>query len=279
MLHYAIWIWYGKLLAGSDTRFPWGTSNKRVKTRVPMKTIKALLDRGADLHLQTESGHTILDGLLLNVTQFDGCARPLGVLMEALKVWLRVLQDLGFSVKDYIRRERCLHEGIIHDLGLGLTMQVCFNEDASPWIWRAFSGTEEREANQTKDVISECKIWPEWQRRYALAPPPPRKLPARFGLKASDIIVLNENVPTMRKQSSLGNISWQPVSIPDPGALSYVRVCRGVIRILGLWRKHPYEFSFYVLLITSLLGYSYFARFSLTGIFYISFNVLGEALD
>jgi hypothetical protein len=154
MLQYAVWVWYEEL---SSVRKP-----KHMPTSL-RNTINVLLSQGADLHALSASGHTILDGLVLNIIRFDnGCARPLELLDSCMEEWFNQLADLNISVKDYIDRERILHEGMYHDLGLGLYLFICFDENADPKIWTEFQGPEEREKNEFVDHIARCTIWPEW---------------------------------------------------------------------------------------------------------------------
>jgi hypothetical protein len=124
MIHYSVWVWYSKVLniKPKDTELP----------IYPLPAILSLLDHGINLHTQTTSGYTILDGLLLNLLQFDGSAWPQNILTLCFESWIRIVEQLGFDIKDYIRHEQASHQGISHGLGLNLKMVLHFNENASP---------------------------------------------------------------------------------------------------------------------------------------------------
>ena len=152
MLQYAVCSWYDRLLNTDDTWFPWKSSDLRELLKIPVspvRTIKTLLDQGTNINAQSVSGHTILDGLCLNLVQIDGSARRQQHLDSCMETWIGVLQDLGFSSNDYIRHERALHENVELDLGLGLHMELRFDENAAPWIWSVFQGPEEETSRCT----------------------------------------------------------------------------------------------------------------------------------
>ena len=81
MLQLAVWTWSTKFFNSKDrlyneyyTPLPW--DGYLEPNTYSVDTIKSLVELGAELHYRSGSGHTILDGLVLNLTQFDGSARP-----------------------------------------------------------------------------------------------------------------------------------------------------------------------------------------------------------
>ena len=275
MIHYAVWTWYDRLLGSNDTgHLPYGGIPK-VRQVDPSATIRSLLDHGVDLHARTTSGHTILDGLLPNLVQFDGSARPRGVLRSCFSLWVSLVQQLGFDIREYIHREQAIHDGVSHDLGLGLTMELRFTDSSSPWAWPVFQGPEERDRGEFVCHISQCCIWPEWQRKFALPKrPPPRPLESLLS-DSTEIVVLHSSVN-----------SDQPLKLPDPEINDNCTRCVDYLIAYisrSLWRARCYavlgaryrlEFTFYFAALVSLLGFGYFTRLWTAWIFYVFFRAV-----
>lgn len=136
MMEYAVWTWFDKLLNSYDTRFPWRLRNttETQPLRSPLTTIKTLLVHGADLHCGG-SQRTLLDGLVLNIIQFDCDERSQKVLDSCMLTWLAIVQELGFDLKEYLSIERQKLAGMCYDLGSGIHMMLFFNDEAEPHIY------------------------------------------------------------------------------------------------------------------------------------------------
>ena len=269
MLQYAVCSWYDRLLNTDDTWFPWKSSDSRELLKIPVspvRTIKTLLDQGTNINAQSVSGHTILDGLCLNLVQIDGSARRQQHLDSCMETWIGVLQDLGFSSNDYIRHERALHENVVLDLGLGLHMELRFDENAAPWIWSVFQGPEERDQQVYVDRIDKCAIWPEWHRTYTLPEQIPPHIPARLLSARTKIVILQRyEDPSETDLEYPHTDGFIPSTVAPPSSLNLVWKMK---ELLYLATRFRYEFSFYVALALSFLGCGYFARLWGTAMFF-----------
>jgi hypothetical protein len=238
----------------------------------PLKTIRTLLDQGAHLHAQSVRGYTTLDGLCLNLVQLDGRARRHQHLSSRMETWLNIVEDLGFSARDYIRREATLHENMCHDLGLGLHMEFRFDEDTAPWIWSAFQGPEERERGEYVDQIDKCSIWPEWHRTYTLTRPPPRRRPAKLLRGTTEIVVIKGSIGA--SEDILEILPTAEFQYPNPR--NTVNIPPHLLHLylraryrIDFASKFRWEFSLYIALILSFLGLRCFARLCGTTIFFM----------
>jgi hypothetical protein len=279
MIHYAVWTWYTKVLDMHDTsHIPYTHKPKdRQWPADPCATIRSLLDHGADLHAQTTSGYTILDGMCLNLIQFDGSARPRDTRAFGFGTWLERLRDLDFNIREYIRREKTLHDGVLHDLGLGLSMEIRFREDPSPWAWSVFQGPEERERGEFVNHITECYIWPEWESKFATPKPPP-PLPPTILVRPHPMVVL-QRLDGLEDASETGP---QEIIVDFPRSFEHLHsyfhmICWKVRRYAVMGARYRVEFSAYFAAVISLLGFGYFARIWTTWIFYTSLKIAGYA--
>lgn len=271
MLQYAVWAWYGKLSSVRKPK-PILASPRNIRN-----TINVLLSQGADLHALSASGHTILDGLVLNIIRFDGRAHALEWLDSCLEEWFNELADLNISVKDYIDRERLLHEDMYHDLGLGLHMFICFDENADPRVWTEFQGPQEREINEFVDHIAKCAIWPEWQRRYARPKPLEPKNYKRF---SQEMIVLKEctRLPFDSIQANSPNES-QEVGIIAQAMSLWNQVDEIGAKYFAFAIRCRVEFSFYIILLTGMLGCSYLVRFWIATCFFMTLKLFQDIIS
>lgn len=86
MIQLATWTWYEKLLRSYFPKLQWRNGSfDTTSPSSPVPIIKTLLDHGANIYSLSTSGHSILDGLLLNLIQFDGAAYPPEVLSTSLQ--------------------------------------------------------------------------------------------------------------------------------------------------------------------------------------------------
>ncbi len=220
MIQFATWTWYEKLLRSYFPKLQWwnGPLTQPVPPS-PVPIIKTLLNHGADIYSLSTSGHSILDGLLLNLIQFDGAAHPPEVLSTCLETWLDIVQQLGFNLEDYIHREAALHENKYHDLGLGLHLNIYFNESTSPYIWIAFQGPEERARGLFVDHISKCSRWKEWQHTYSHPKPCPRRITTKFRRIATEVIVLQGCVVSSKDSLRTTNATASQQTIDTKGPI------------------------------------------------------------
>ena len=278
MIHYAVWAWYHKLLALNEpVRRRWGRQYEHRERPADLRaTIRSLVGHGADLHDQTSSGHTILDGMFLDLIQFDGSARPCNVITSCIGIWFGLLRDLGFDVRDYIHREKVIHDGISHDLGLGLSMEIRFSEEPDPWVWSIFHGPEERARGESVCHITHCCVWPEWQQKFALPRPPPPWPPSLRAPNPNAMVVL-------RSLDDSGNGLKTGETDDDPRKIDHhIRSCLSralwIARHYAIWgAEFRFEVSFYFAAFISLLGVGYLARIWLIWIFYLSLEFLRYA--
>jgi hypothetical protein len=237
--------------------------------------MKTLIGHGGSIHTLSGSGHTILDGLVLNLIQFDGHGRPPEVLASALQIWLQVVQDLGYSVAEYIQFEAAA--GASYNLGLGLYMMLRFNEENAPHIQTLFQGPQEREQDEFVDHISKCAIWKEWQRIYTL-PQPPR--PSRYGKLQHDkleMVVIQEcplqNCPTSNQISEIA----QHTSVPVHLTFMLRTIHRNFIRFLYFVARYRYEFTVYIAVL-SWFAFGWIARFWLASTSFLVLKLLDNVV-
>jgi len=264
MLQCTVWHWYHKLLDLYANHLPWQSIwDRQFEIKPPQTAMRILLECGASLYLQSPSGHTILDGLLLNITQFDGAPRPAEALTECMGHWLCIIQELGFKRNHYIQHERKIHQGLSHDLGLGISMEARFDVNNKPHIWGVFQGPEERDKGVFVDHISKCARWRTWQLTFTLPKPPPRPKLARILSKEPRIIVINEELPYLGGH----NIppTWTVMDTLETTTLCHLDHASKVsLHFFRFAAQHPREYSFYVFVLTSFLGFGYLARVLMT---------------
>jgi hypothetical protein len=281
MIHYAVWTWYSKLLGTSDSRYPWGRKSTDSEFPFdPRPTLRSLIDHGANLHDQTTLGYTVLDGMCLNLLQFDGYSRSHRTRACAFRTWLNIVQELGFDIREYICRERDIHDGISHDLGLGLTLEIRFCTDPDPWAWSVFQGPEERERGDFVNHIASCSVWPEWKRRFATPKPPP-PWPATLLVRNPDAMVVLQSLDSPEDASETpsrdtGNDSPRKFEQLD---CYFPIICWKVRHYALMGARYRVEFSFYFAAIITLLGFGYFSRIWTTWIFYTSLKIAGYAVS
>jgi hypothetical protein len=296
MIQYAVWNWYDKLLISYDTRFPYRRRTTEFDSiPSPLPAIKTLLAHGASLHGSEKSQDTILHGLVTNIIQFDGYLRPYEVLESSMSTWLGIVQDLGFDLKLYLRTEAENQKSTYYDLGAGIHMMVCFNEDTSPHIWNIYQGSEERKQGIYVDRIWKCASWNRWWSIHAVVRPP-RTHSQRWKLLSEPteiILVKSCNCPSVDDHikgcpypdHSDGDFEDAQKGQPPPNVLvtsiSYLRrdSLQVTMRYLILATRYRHEFTFYVVLLTCLFGLSYFARFWITTSFFMTLKVLQGAIS
>jgi hypothetical protein len=281
MIQYAVWTWYDELLDSFFNDFPWGSPPKVPQRPLsPLQTIKALLDNGGSFYAQSGSHHTILDGLVLNIIQFDSNGRPPDVLAACLNSWLELVQDLGFSVKDYIRIEAAEQKDTYHDLGMGLQMWICFNEESPPHIWTEFQGPHERERGECVDHISKCAIWKEWQTAYTLPKLPFTLTLARDGWITRfkpEMIVIQERTSPDSPTNPATPETEERNGVLGYRRLSFTRICHIAIYHLYFATKYRYEFTFYIAIFTCFFC-SWVARFWITTAFFMTLKLLESSI-
>jgi hypothetical protein len=289
MIQCAVWTWYDKLL---------NSYGRRVVQSVPspLATIKTLLAHGASFHSEDKSIHSLLDGLVLNIIQFNGEERPLEFLESAMTIWLDVVQELGFNLKDYLRIEAAKQFGKAYDLGAGMRMMVCFDEVTAPHIWTIFQGPQEREKNEFVDRISKCALWTEWKWLYAVPKRIPKPTVYKIWEQSSEMIWVKCECccPSLEahlkcfKGSDAENkhnieISQTTQSPPDLAALSISSRKRKNFPIILSYvisgRRYRHEFTFYVFVLTCFFGCSYFARFWIAGSFFLFLKLFQDAVS
>jgi hypothetical protein len=286
MIQYAVWTWYDELLNSYDRKFS-GRYQLQLLQPIssPLATLKTLLAHGASLYAKTESMHELLDGMVLNIIQFDGDERPPAVLAAAMSIWLGLVQDLGFDLKDYLRAEAARLQGRYYYLGLGIRMIVCFNHDTAPHIWTIFQGHEERENDEFVDRISKCAIWKEWQKRYSL----PRRLPQlkhqKLLEKSTDIFLVKKRCSCSSGDSHVdgcGDTEHSLTTQNPPSSLASLpstrrrRIIQDIIYYIISGAPYRREFTFYALVLTCFFGCSCFARLWIAAGFFVILKLIQE---
>jgi hypothetical protein len=277
MLQYATWIWYDRLLkANTPEQVP----------ASPRATIQTLLAHGADIHAQSLSGYTILDGLALNFTRFYGEDRSLPILAACMKTWIHLVHDLGFNIEEYIDRESKLHSGVSHDLGLGLTMELRFDAKASPWVWSVFQGLDERNRGEFVEDITKCSIWKKWQLTYSIPRRPQRRRPANLYPGTTEVIVLKGSIIPSLDLLEMKSPGLPPIDTSEhfSGGLGWFSTDWArrlwIARSWAVWgARYRFEFSFYFAVVFSLLGIGYLSRVWITGVFYFSLELVQRSMS
>lgn len=275
MLQCAVWTWYHKLLGSYYRHLPWRSKNHQPQKHIltPHQSIKTLLERGTSLHCQRGSNHTSLDGLLQNIIQFDGNARPFEVLVSCMNAWICLLRDLGVNTNEYIKQEMKLQAGRSHDLGLGIFMEARFDEHKTPHIWAVFQGPEEKGKNEFVDHISKCQRWSQWQQKYAI---PKRPDPVRMSVDETEIIlvngcVTNHSEPVLTLEENNMRASSQKM-VPS----YFTRLRCKTWRSLRFLARYRYEFSLYAFVLTWVLGWQFLTQFYFTLSFYLILKLLQD---
>lgn len=278
MLQLALWTWSTKFFNSKDrlyneyyTPLPW--DGYLEPNTYSVDTIKSLVELGAELHCRSGSGHTILDGLVLNLTQFDGSARPAELLTSCIDGWLSIIRDLGIDVREYIRYEAEQHDGEFHDLGYGLRVKLCFDMENSPHVYAGFQGPQEIARQQFVDHISQCAVWPAWQRAFALPKPPHRpRLPA-FPAPPDELIIINEQEITAGDDKESFRSQTDPVRTLSP-IYNMQNLIRFSVEYAGFLAQNRHEFAIYTFVLTSIWGFDYLSRFGITTMFFVALEVL-----
>jgi hypothetical protein len=284
MLQYTVWVWYDKLLAAY--------SQGEELPPPPISTIKTLLAHGADLHSLSTSGHTILDGMLLNFIKFDGYPYSVDTQQACKSCWMGALRELGFERyqrREYLARERDIHRNVPpHDLGLGFFMKVHFTHtplSEPQWFWGAFQGPEERNSKTFHSIVYECQIWRSWQLAFAIPKrpkPPPRH---KSVSSTTEIIVLKSTTPDC--DNTADEFASERENLQNLQAAKGIMHAQQLVwqlfqeirRGLACLSRYRYEFSAYVLITASILGFGYFARIWIAGIFFMSLRFFKESLS
>jgi len=277
MIQYAVWDWFDRLLNTHDRSLISGQRGIKVPTS-PLRAIKMLLENGADFFALSSSGHTILDGLVRNIIEFDGYDRPPEVMASCLSGWLELVQALGFSIKEYIRFEASEQKDSYHHLGLELRLSLRFDEERAPHITTLFQGPKEREYNVWLDCISDCTIWKKWQHIYSL-PKPPRPPNYNKLVPESTEIVLIKSASCSTED---GDETCPQNMIPQAITSSTLNPSRKVVKVALYYMtqvaRHRHEFSLYVVLLTCLFGCSYLARLLISASFFMVFKILQDVI-
>jgi hypothetical protein len=284
MLQCTAWNWFDQLLDSACVGLLYEyESEHRQRPNSPLVTMRTLLDHGADFHALSGSRHTLLDGLVLNLIQFDTNGRPLDVFVACLDTWIDLVQDLGFDVKDYIRAAAAEQKDTYHNLGMCLKMKICFNEESRPHIWTEFQGPHERERGECVDHISKCAIWKDWQAAYTLPELPFTQSLTRDGWLTRfkpEMIVIQE------RTSSDSPITQSTFKIDEQNRVLRYRN-RGAsfnrIRHIAMYHylhfatKYRYEFTFYIAVFTCFFC-SWVARLWITTAFFMTLKLLENSI-
>lgn len=295
MIQCAVWTWYDRLLDSYDRKFPWHPDSMK-RTRLvpsPLVTIKTLLTNGADFYCNSSLVPTLLTGLVLNIVQFDGEERPLEVTRACMSTWLKLVQELGFDLKTYLRMEAEKQEGTYYDIGIGIRMTVCFDEDTIPHIWTLFQGPQERDRGAVVYRISQCANWKEWQRLYCLPKPPrlPKGYYKIWQQSKNYILVRQCNCDAQGKcrGGSLcikedENATELPQTTQNLRSLLFStnasrRIISTMVCYLISASRYRYEFTFYTFLLACFFGCSYLARLWIAGGFFLTFKILQDTIS
>lgn len=292
MIQYAVWSWYDKLLNSYERVFPWGHPQPEVPS--PKAAVQTLLAHGADFHCDGSPARSILKGLLGNIIQFDGEERPLEVMRACMSTWLKLVQELGFDLKDYIRIEAGKGKGKWYEMGTGIQMFVCFDEDNAPHIWTVFQGPREREKDLFVNRISNCANWKEWQFRYALPQPLPRLKTQEILEQSAEIIVVQKQcgcpeLGTCLKSCMDPNMesrSDTELSQPSSSTLTSLmipsrkrRIVWTILYYMISARHYRLEFTFYAFVLACFFGCSYFARFWIASGVFLALKLFEDTIS
>jgi hypothetical protein len=292
MIQYAVWTWYDNLLNSYDERFPNHDPAEEFKSvPSPLATIETLIAYGADLYCNGNLVKSLLRGLVLNIVQFDGEERPLNVSRYCMSRWLELVRQLGFDLKDYLRIEAEKQKGRCYNIGAGIIMIVCFDEDTAPHIWTVFQGPSEREKNVVVDRLTSCANWKEWQFLFALPkPPPPLKTQEILG-QSVDIIVVQKQCACpefgVHLKSCKGPNIENKIDSPQPSPGTFTSAIpsrkRGIVSAILYYMisatRYRREFTFYVFVLVCFFGCSYFARVWIAGGFFLALKIFEDTIS
>ncbi|KAE9379389.1 ankyrin [Stipitochalara longipes BDJ] len=277
MIQYAVCSWYEKLLNSYEPKFPYGHSPPAVPS--PIAVIKTLLDNGADFYCNGSYIPSLLQVLVVNIIQFDGDERP----AEVLRAYL------GFNLKDYLRIEAEKQKGKSLNMGIGVEMFVCFDEDTAPHIWTVFQGPFERKKGVFVDRISKCANWKEWQFRYSLPKRPAPLKEQKYFEQSAEILILKKycGCPSFdaHLQSCMETKQDTELSQTPPITLtsSFSSRKRKIVSIFLYYvisgKRYRHEFTFYVFVLACFFGWSYFARFWIAGGFFLALKLLQDTIS
>lgn len=298
MIQLAVWSWYDNLLNSFDQRFPWINPGAEAQPVLwPLPSLKTLLAYGADFHCKNNRIKGLLRGLIWNIVQFGGEERSPEATRTCMSRWLKLVQELGFDLKDYLRTEAEKQRGWYYNLGAGIQMTVCFNQDTEPHIWTIFQGPQERRKNVIVDRISECANWKEWQSLNAL--PKPLGLPKarKLLVQSAEIIVVQKYCgcspvdahlkPCKHSDAESRNeirLSQTPLRTTTSTTTSTIasrtrRIVSTILYYMISAQRYRHEFTFYVFVLACFFGCSYLARFWIAGGFFLTFKLLQDAIS
>ena len=158
-------------------------------------------------------------------------------------------------------------------------MEIRFCEDLGPWAWSVFEGPEERQRGEFVDHITKGCIWPEWQREFALPKPPPRPLLAFLAVPSAIVHIKGSSCqgPPLDVASQETSDDLTPaLSFPVADTSNIVWIA---MRHAILGAGYRIEFSCYCAVIISLLGFGYFTRIWITGIFYMLLTFIEQLVS
>jgi len=300
MIQCTVWTWYDKLLESYDRKYPWHPDSLKEVRLVPspLATIKTLLTNGADFYCNASSVQTLLTGLVLNIIQFDGAERPLEVTRACMSTWLELVQDLGFDLKTYLRTEAEKQEGRYYDIGTGIRVIVCFNEDTIPHIWTVFQGPQERERGVVMDRLSHCANWKTWQTYVSpIKPIKPPRLPKVYKIwqQSAEIILVKQcdcpfsdpYAKCCERSSKEGEDATELLQtnqnlrslLISTNPSHKRRIISSMMCYLVSASRYRYEFTFYIFLLACFFGCSYLARLWLPGGFLLAFKLLQDTIS
>lgn len=286
MLQYTIWVWYDKLLIWWERSQ--GVQNpKYPRPLFPLSTVKILLAHGADLHAQSTSGHTVVDGILLNFIKFNGYSYSYEIMEHCKQMFMFALKALGMDRQErqqFMAFEETIRKDLAsHELGHGLSMQVKFSQPGEePWFWACFQGATERDSKTYHHHATDCVIWSTWQSGYAI---PKRPKPSRLYItvtKSSGIIVLNAASPDVEKSKDFK--PHQPASQPQERrtileSKEWLRkLYHDITWRLSRYAKYRIEFSSYILIVTAFTCGGLLTRLCVVMAFYICSYFWDEAI-
>jgi hypothetical protein len=257
--------------------------------------MKTLLTNGADFYCNASLVQTLLTGLVLNIVKFDGEERPLEVTRACMSTWLELVQELGFDLKTYLRTEAKKQEGRYYNIGAGIRVIVCFDEDTIPHIWTVFQGPQERERGVVVDRISQCANWREWQWFFSL-PKPPRLPKAYYKIwqQSQDFILVRQCNCDAHGKCRGGswcikedeNATELPQTTQNLWGLLFStkpsrkrKIISTMVCYLISATRYQYEFTFYTFLLACFFGCSYLARLWIAGGFFLTFKILQDTIS
>jgi len=250
---------------GKELYVFWPGGHTEAASPSMLSQLKTLRGCGADLHAKSRSGFTIL--------QIIWFSDVMGV-KSKLSKWIQTLEDIGDDVREYTRKESIICQNLRCNIRLGLKAELRFDEDVVPPIWIVFQGPEEEAEGVYRKKIEQCAIWPKWHEWI-------RKEQGRIYVPLN--YVTPEYTTSIPDRQIPGSSPISTYRFPRPSKLfkdfSLARLPpQKPLRYLILATRYRYEFTFYVFLLTSFLGYGYLQRLWISVLFMACLHALREYL-